>query len=147
MNVRDWEDIEFFSIYEFDSPDYRGSGKFMKESFVKKLDKARKIAGIPFKINSGYRTKAHNRKVGGVSNSTHLSGWAADIRVSSNKARRIILKALIEVGLDRRIGIGRNFIHVDDDPSKPDSYWTYYSGSNSLARSINRLFKKKDVEY
>ena len=43
------------------------------------LEPARAIAG-PIIINSGYRSEAVNRKVGGVSNSQHLVGQAADIR-------------------------------------------------------------------
>ena len=43
------------------------------------LEPARLIVG-PIIINSGYRNEAVNRKVGGVKNSQHLLGQAADIR-------------------------------------------------------------------
>jgi len=43
------------------------------------LEPARVIAG-PIIINSGYRNKDVNLKVGGVSKSQHLFGQAADIR-------------------------------------------------------------------
>ena len=36
----------------------------------------------PILINSGYRSQAVNRAVGGVTTSNHLTGCAADIRVS-----------------------------------------------------------------
>ena len=42
------------------------------------LEPARLEVG-PIIINSGYRSEAVNRKVGGVSNSQHLIGQAADI--------------------------------------------------------------------
>lgn len=35
--------------------------------------------GSPIKVNSGYRSPSHNRKVGGELNSQHLLGKAADI--------------------------------------------------------------------
>ena len=54
-----------FKLSEFDSPDEEGSGKYMDESFLMMLDHARGIAGIPFKINSAFRTKSHNAYVGG----------------------------------------------------------------------------------
>ena len=43
------------------------------------LEPARAIVG-PIIINSGFRNEAVNRKVGGVKNSQHLIGQAADIR-------------------------------------------------------------------
>ena len=73
-------ELRHFTFEEFDSPDSPGSGeKYMDREFLDCLDEARDIAGVQFKINSGYRTPAHNRKVGGVSTSSHLIGRAADI--------------------------------------------------------------------
>ena len=43
------------------------------------LEPARAIVG-PIIVNSGFRSEAVNRKVGGVKNSQHLIGQAADIR-------------------------------------------------------------------
>ena len=37
---------------------------------------------LPIIINSGYRSPQLNRKIGGAANSNHLTGCAADIRVS-----------------------------------------------------------------
>lgn len=71
--------LRHFDVSEFDSKDLPGSGVNMKIKFLKMLDAAREEAGIPFRVNSGYRTAARNAAVGGVSNSAHLSGWAADI--------------------------------------------------------------------
>ena len=116
--------LNHFSIDEFESPDHSGSGINMDQSFLEKLDKARDIAGIPFKITSGYRTKEHNKKVGGVENSSHLIGVAADIAVSSNQERCIILSALIQAGF-KRVGIAKTFLHCDTDPNKPNSFWLY----------------------
>lgn len=43
------------------------------------LDPLRQAYGKPITVNSGYRSKALNRLVGGVTNSQHLEGKAADI--------------------------------------------------------------------
>ena len=43
------------------------------------LEPARREVG-PIIVNSGYRNEAYNREVGGVRNSQHLLGQAADIR-------------------------------------------------------------------
>jgi uncharacterized protein YcbK (DUF882 family) len=80
---------------------------------------------VPFKINSGYRTAGHNRKVGGVKASSHTLGLAADIHCTDSRNRAHIVSALMEVGFNR-IGIAPTFIHVDNDPSKPeDVIWLY----------------------
>jgi uncharacterized protein YcbK (DUF882 family) len=116
--------LNYFSLSEFDSPDLPNSGKNMDSNFLYKLDHARDIAGISFKITSGYRTKEHNAEVGGVPNSSHLIGVAADIAVGGGHERYVILSALIKAGF-RRIGVAKTFIHCDTDDSKPNSVWTY----------------------
>ena len=88
------------------------------------IDKARSVYGRPMHVTSGYRTRAHNHKVGGAINSAHMEGLAADIRCKSNIDRIEMILAFIEAGF-RRIGVARTFIHVDCDPSKRDAMWTY----------------------
>ena len=94
--------------------------KGLKPELVSLLDKARGIAGISFVINSGYRTVAHNKAVGGVANSAHLSGLAVDLRARNGAESYAIIKSAMEVGI-KRIGINRkkNFIHLDVDYTKP----------------------------
>ena len=120
--------IKYFNLSEFDCPSDSGSGDNMCLSFIRKLDDAREIAGIPFKINSGYRTPKQNTKVGGVKNSSHtnIPCNAADINVGSSSERYKIMSAAIKVGINR-IGIGKNFIHLDTDKKKSqDVIWHYY---------------------
>lgn len=119
-------ELKHFSISEFDSPDLPNSGVNMDQEFLIKLDLARELSGTPFYINSGYRTKEHNLRVGGTSISSHLKGLAVDIRCSSSQERYKILNGLIRAGF-RRIGIHRNFIHVDLDTSKPQNLVFLYS--------------------
>lgn len=47
------------------------------------LDPLRRLYGKPIVITSGYRSTELNKRVGGVSNSWHTQGNAADIHVSS----------------------------------------------------------------
>ena len=46
------------------------------------LEVLRERSGGPVRINSGYRSPQLNRKIGGAPNSNHLTGCAADIRVT-----------------------------------------------------------------
>ena len=117
--------MRYFKLKEFNSPDKPGSGQLMDPFFLQLLDKARTHAQIPFKISSGYRTKEHNKKVGGVPNSAHLKGLAADIVCNNSSDRYIILSALLHVGF-HRIGVADSFIHCDVSTEKPGfMVWTY----------------------
>ncbi len=49
---------------------------------TKWLEALRERVGVPIIINSGYRSPAVNRAVGGVPTSNHLTGCAVDIRVA-----------------------------------------------------------------
>ena len=121
--------LNYFSLSEFDDPTLPNSGQNMDSEFLTKLESAREIAGIPFRITSGYRTKEHNESLRDKGykaspNSSHLIGVAADIAVGGGHDRYVILSALIKAGF-RRIGVAKTFIHCDTDHSKPDSVWTY----------------------
>ncbi len=120
-----YDQSEFFSVEEFDSPDDPGSGLQMHISFLHRLDLARRVAKVPFVINSGFRTKKHNRSVGGVLGSAHTKGYAADIKCNNNADRIAIIQSLLDAGFNR-IGIAKTFIHVDNDPSKvKNRIWLY----------------------
>ena len=114
--------LKYFKLSEFD--DAPGTGKNMKKEFLTKLDKARAIADVPFKITSGYRSKETNKRVKGVSTSSHLKGLAADISCKDSSTRQKILNALIQAGFTR-IGIADTFIHCDTDKDKNDAIWLY----------------------
>jgi zinc D-Ala-D-Ala carboxypeptidase len=97
----------------------------MNVGFLTMLDSARELAGIPFVINSAFRTEEHNKKVGGKPNSSHLKGLAVDIKATNSRTRFLVLNALIAAGFNR-IGIADTFIHVDFDLTKDkDVIWTY----------------------
>ena len=107
-----------FNSEEFDSKDIKGTGMMMNVEFISLLQKARDIAGIPFVINSGFRTTEWNKKVGGKSNSAHTKGLASDIATNNDRTRYIILNALLLAGF-HRIGVYKNFIHCDTDKTLP----------------------------
>jgi uncharacterized protein YcbK (DUF882 family) len=125
-------ELRYFKLSEFDSPDLPGSGSNMKPEFLQRLDNARGIAGVPFKINSGFRTISHNksliaRGLPAAKDSAHTLGYAADIAVSTtdNRERFKVLNALLQAGFTR-IGIARTYIHCDCDPSKDkEVVWLY----------------------
>ena len=65
--------------------DNEPKGEYIKENLKKVmyiLDLTRVYIGKPIYINSGYRCKKLNEMVGGVSNSMHIKGLAADFRTT-----------------------------------------------------------------
>lgn len=120
-----WGLVTFFSPSEFADPDIEGSGYNMDSTLVWRLDRARAEAGVPFKINSGYRSHHRNKWVGGKKDSSHLTGHAVDIHCNNSRDRYIIVNALLEQGFNR-IGIGSTFIHADNDTTKSEKViWLY----------------------
>jgi zinc D-Ala-D-Ala carboxypeptidase len=119
---------KYFKLSEFQCPTLEGDA-YMCPLFMARIEEAREIANIPFIINSGYRTKEHNKAVGGVVSSSHTNKPcnAADIRVSNSTERYKILKACLAAGF-RRVGIGKGFLHIDTDNTNksPDVIWCYY---------------------
>lgn len=86
----------------------------LQPALVQILDKARVIANVPFVITSGFRTAAENIAVGGVPNSAHLTGQAADI-ACTNSTRQAILTGLLTCGTKVFIEDCQSHIHVDID--------------------------------
>lgn len=103
-----------------------GCGKFIfDDDFLNKINHIRHNVGRPLYINSGYRCEKHNKEVGGKETSSHLKGCAVDIVCKSDELRFKIIKQAINFGVTR-IGIGKTFIHLDDDKSKnAERIWTY----------------------
>lgn len=96
----------------------------MNEVLLAKLDELRDRIGEPIIVTSGYRCPAHNAEVGGVSNSQHVLGNAADI-VCENVSVDELADVAAAIGFD---GIGRyrddGFVHVDcrDNGKSPNYY-------------------------
>lgn len=121
--------LKHFTIDEFDCPSEKGSGEKMSMEFLEKLDKLRSKCGFPFIINSGYRTKEHNQRIGGAPRSYHVKGRAADIRVQYGWQVYMIVSLAYSCGL-HGVGIsfpkhGNGFVHVDDRGVEKATMWGY----------------------
>ena len=77
----------------------------------------REALGKPVHINSAYRTVEYNKKVGGVSNSQHVIGRAADIHVNGLTPKEVhaVIEGLIKQGKVKQGGLGLydTFVHYD----------------------------------
>ena len=50
--------MKYFKLSEFDSPDMVGSGESMDQEFLSRLDQARSLADVPFKITRAIELKS-----------------------------------------------------------------------------------------
>ena len=88
---------------------------FIDGELIKVLQGLRAVLGCPINVNSGYRTEAHNKAVGGSTNSAHLLGKAADISCGTLPAKEIAKVAYRTYGKQIAIGLHEkeNYVHID----------------------------------
>jgi hypothetical protein len=114
-----WDEIEFFDREEFRC---QCGGKYCngfpvepEEHLVRTVDEIRRRLGVPVSIvdsgGSGVRCKQHNANVGGVSNSNHLYGKAADLH-SDKTPEEMAQVAESVMGNTGELGIYEWGIHV-----------------------------------
>lgn len=118
-----WKDIRYFTREEFRC---KCCGRYcngypaeMQEAVVKIADEIRSRIGKPITVNSGLRCKTHNANVGGVSNSQHLYGTAADLGCPSGFTPSQMASIAEEIiGNTGAIGIYSWGIHIDTRSTK-----------------------------
>lgn len=71
----------------------------LSQLIINVLDPLRERYGKAISISSGYRCKKLNQSVGGVKNSHHMLGYAADITAGSKSANRTLAQMICELGL------------------------------------------------
>jgi len=104
---------------------------------INMADVARGKTGIPFIPISGVRSVEYNEHIGGVHDSAHLNGHAADWYCSNSRTAFHIVKSLLDVGINR-IGLNCSMvngkleirgIHSDIDQRKTqDVLWAKLYG-------------------
>ena len=110
-----------FNLSEFNSKDGaatpRSAIKNLKELCANLEVLRQELGGKSITINSGYRSKEHNKAVGGSSNSQHLFGKAADIVVSGRTPKVVAdtIEILTTLGRMKQGGLKMygGFVHVD----------------------------------
>lgn len=132
----------YFKVREFACHD--GSDTVLiDDALVQLLGYIHTYFGKPVTINSGYRTVTYNKKVGGVSNSQHVQGKAADIVVQDVPPRAVAsyLESLFPL---HGIGLYPSFVHVDTRGKK--SYWVNSGSSVVMSFHLGDLYKQYDAK-
>jgi hypothetical protein len=114
-----------------------GCGRFPRRESQLKLQKMREIYGRPMSPTSGARCKKHELSINPTSKltSSHIvdeedkrEGMAFDISIAGLSDAEVLYMALCagQAGFTRiAVNRKRNFLHVDDDSTKPTKFWSY----------------------
>lgn len=95
------------------------------EVALQRLDRLRSLCGFPITLNSAYRSPEYDVSKNRSGNSAHCKGLAFDISCRNSERRAYIVATAQKVGFPR-IGIGKTFIHLDCDLTKPyPRIWLY----------------------
>ena len=117
-----WDEIRYFKKSEFACKCGKYCDGYPAEidmDMVKIADKIRAKIGKPITVNSGLRCKTHNANVGGVSNSQHLLGNAADLGCPSGCTPAQMASIAEEImGDTGGIGTYSWGIHIDTRATK-----------------------------
>lgn len=117
---------KYFKSSEFTNSEHTHTVAELKVELVNLLDQMRGDCGFPFIITSGFRTVAENNKYkSAVTDSAHLTGEAVDIYCEDSAKRQKINDMARKYGINR-IGIAKNFIHLDISKTLPQNVtWIY----------------------
>ena len=77
----------------------------------------------PIIINSGYRSEAVNKAIGGVKNSNHLTGCAVDIRVSGME--QLLRYAVILLDISEESGEDYDELLLERSPK--GTFWLHFA--------------------
>ena len=87
----------------------------IETALIDGLEQLRTLAGQEIIVHDGYRCASHNQQVGGVTNSEHTRGMAADIAIPGLSLQQMYELALrVPNFLNGGIGVyDGGFLHVD----------------------------------
>ena len=97
-----------------------------RKGIIHKMDKIRKMAGVPISITSWYRPPAVNRAVGGSSRSEHLTGGGVDAYPNGIDLVDFTIQIAKDAELNQGgLAVGRGFFHIDMGHKRR---WAYPGG-------------------
>ena len=135
---------EHFTLYEFvhsETGERMGINNMPDKTQIKNLtllcreilEPARMELGEPVKISSGLRCRGLNQAVGGVRNSQHITGCAADIRIRTWRYRKRIFDILAKNP------------HMDqllmEHTKKSNVFWVHVSRSDNPRHLIDKDYE------
>jgi uncharacterized protein YcbK (DUF882 family) len=108
-----------FNLNEFNKHNFPLTETILRniQELAKNLQVLRDEVKKPIKITSGYRDPSFNKKIGGASQSRHITGQAADLKIEGYTPKQVaaIIEKLIAAGKMKQGGLGiySTWIHYD----------------------------------
>lgn len=113
--------LKYFMPSEFEKCVPKCDISQMNPDFLQRLDAARSLSGIVFKLNSAFRSSEYDKSKGRTGKGFHTLGRAVDVACTDSASRLKIIAACFHCGLT--CGISKRFIHIDDrDPANPIAF-------------------------
>lgn len=96
----------------------------VSEELLRVLNTVGLITNSTLVINSAFRSVDYEKSKNRPGTSSHTKGLAVDVQCLNNLDRVRLVCAFLAFGFCR-IGIAKNYIHVDIDRDKQPSLWLY----------------------
>lgn len=95
------------------------------------MEAVRKLLGSPISVNSGFRSAAVNRKVGGSPTSAHALGYAVDFVCPAFGDPMAICRAIVAAGIkfDQLIMERNSWVHISFDPRMRQQVLSWWGGA------------------
>lgn len=110
---RVWDTVKYFTPGEFACKCGCGCDTPVDPHLLRLADQVRGHFNAPCIVSSGVRCESHNKKVGGVSGSRHLSGKAMDFCIRGTSATKTLSFVQSLPGVRYAYAIDRNYVHMD----------------------------------
>jgi uncharacterized protein YcbK (DUF882 family) len=117
-----------FNLNEFNKHNFALTETILRniQELAKNLQVLRDEVKKPIKITSGFRDPSFNKKIGGATQSRHITGQAADLKIEGYTPKQVaaIIEKLIAAGKMKQGGLGiySTWIHYDVRGTK--ARWT-----------------------
>lgn len=111
-----WDGIQHFNRGEFRCKCGKYCNGFpaeMDPELIRNAERVREHFESPCIVSSGVRCEKHNKAVGGVVTSRHLSGKAMDFCVRNFSATTVLAYVQSLPGIRYAYAIDRNYVHMD----------------------------------
>ena len=108
-----------FNLNEFNKHNFPLTETILRniQELAKNLQVLRDEVKKPIKITSGFRDPSFNKKIGGATQSRHITGQAADLKIEGYTPKQVasIIEKLIAAGKMKQGGLGiySTWIHYD----------------------------------
>ncbi len=121
------------TLYKIDNTPSEDIVENLTEFIEEILDPLREAWGSPIKVNSGYRCKELNAKVGGSKTSSHMSGYAADLKPCNGKIDEFF-EFVKKYFIDNKI----DFDQIIDEYSG-NAHWVHIGYKNSKGEQRKQI--------